>query len=83
MDWSKYKIPIIKAVRQITSLGLKEAKEVVDAWLNDYEGAGGDYRNSVIARLEMEKIALKTELREKDQTIQDLAAGIKKLLEDQ
>lgn len=47
------KINVIKVVREITGLGLKEAKELVDGTPNDVkEGVGKDEAESLKAKLE-------------------------------
>ena len=52
-DIGSKKIQVIKAVREVTSLGLKEAKEVVDsAPSNVKEDIGKDEAESIKAKLE-------------------------------
>lgn len=47
------KVPVIKAVREVTGLGLKEAKELVDnAPSNLKEGVSEDEANEIKAKLE-------------------------------
>jgi len=52
-DAGSKKIQVIKAVREVTSLGLKEAKELVDsAPSNVKEGIGKDEAESIRQKLE-------------------------------
>ena len=47
------KIPVIKVVRELTGLGLKEAKDLVDAFPNAVkEGVARDEADSIKAQLE-------------------------------
>lgn len=77
MDWNKYKLNLIKAVRDITGIGLRESKEVVEKWIG---GSSTVYRDDLIAELRKEIAFLKKKLEEKDEVIQSLAAGVKRLL---
>lgn len=53
LDAGANKIQVIKAVRELTSLGLKEAKDVVDgAPKNVKEGVSKDEANAAKAKLE-------------------------------
>ena len=48
--WSK--IAVIKIIREVTGLGLKEAKTIADSGWNVKEGAATDEANEIKAKLE-------------------------------